>query len=66
MQRFEVAIPPTLPVLYACYRHRVLLGGVFGLGQCQRVHGPISDQFSDAVSDLVSDHPIVVRLVTLD
>ncbi len=31
---------------------------VFGLCQCQRVHGPVSDP--------VSDQPIVVRLVTLD
>ena len=39
---------------------------VFGLGQCHRVHGPVRDQFSDLVSDPVSDQPNLVRVVTRD
>ncbi len=39
-----------------------MISVVFGLCQCQRVHGPVSDP----VSAPVSDQPIVVRLVTLD
>ena len=61
----ELVIPTILPVLHARYRHCVLLHSGFWAQSLPRVHVPVIDQFSDRVSDPVSDQPNLMRLVTI-